>query len=234
MKKLTKADIENMAKEIRQVASKYRLGNDWSLFYNGKMFTHECVSKPTADNPYHHVYKRVIKENVDPHNYSEWFSDAFIMGMAYDGTMYEVINYGEHPAAYAALERVAEKYNTYMEPCDSCHLEFAWNGNDIEEVEYTLFVKEKPKWLYRCSDAPDESIAEVMRRQYELATEVGDVGACTIGEHIEFRYKGTLYRMSMQTPYQGDWSWRETIPEVKRLLELRGATEIHVDYGRLD
>ncbi len=83
-------------------------------------------------------------------------------------------------------------------------------------------------------DIPDMNIASVMYRQYNLAKEVGDVGACTIGEYIEFRYKGKLYRMGMQTPYQGDYSWRATIPEVKRLLEVFGATEIYVNYGRLD
>lgn len=237
--KLTKPMIEEMAKAVRRWASAEKLGRDWSLFYNGKLLSHPCVNKPTEDNPYRYVYTRKTERNVDPHDYSEWFSEKFIMGMSYDGQMYECINGYNRYKAYEKLEQIAKMFGCYIEHCDSCHCEFVWDGDDIEDVEYTLFVKEKPVWLHRPSDAPDDAIASIMTDFYRMATEVGDKGACTMGEHIEFRYKGgdgvsRLYRMSMQTPYQGEWSWRKPLPEVKRRLELCGATEIYIDYGRLD
>ena len=81
---------------------------------------------------------------------------------------------------------------------------------------------------------PDMKIGFVMWKQFEMAKEIGEHGACTIGEYIEFRYKGKLYRMCMQTPYQGEGSWRGTLTTVVDMLGKAGASEIHVNYGRLD
>lgn len=228
--KLTKANIEQLAKDVKKWASANQLGYDWLLFYNGKMFDHPLVK----DDNGNYRYTRKTVKNVDPHKYSEWYSEKFIMGMAYDGQMYECINGYNRYKAYEKLEQILEGYGLSLECCDSCHCEFVWDGDDIEDVEYTYFPKEKLVWLYRPDDAPDHVIENVMTTWYDLAKKVGDKGACTIGEYIEFLYKGTRYRMASQTPYQGEWSWREPLPIVRTLLANAGAVDIKVNYGRLD
>ena len=218
--KLTKADIENLAEEVKAWAKAYDLGEDWLLFYNGKRF--DPATNATVDG-------------VDPHDYSEWFCEQFIMGMAYDGAMYECINdYDDYCFASEALDKLLSRYGLYCERGDSCHCDFVWGGDDIEEVDYTYFPKESIAWIHMVHHAPDEKIAEVMRKWWDMSAEVGDIGACTLGQYVEFVYKGQKYRMSAQSPWQGDWSWRQPLPEVKRMLAECGATEIRVDYGHLD
>ena len=228
MAKYTKKDIENLVKEIFAWTERHDLGMDFAVLYNGKMLHWHYAQQKNLEWD----YEKEIVENVNPLDYCEWFPEQFIAGMCYDGEVYECIN-GYEGSAYANLEALLGKYNLYLEHCDSCHCAFV-PIDDIEDYEYTEFVKEKPKWLYHTEDAPDQYIRSLMHIQFLMASAIGDKGPCTVGEHIEFRYKGTLYRMCMQTPYQGACSWQNTIPLVKSALEIFGATEIFVDYGRLD
>lgn len=229
--KLDKAGIEQLAKDVRKWASDNKLGKDWMLFYNGKLFDYPLVKGKDG----HYVYgSGKEKQGVSPLDYSEWFSDKFIMGMSYDGLMYECINGYTKAKAYENLESLLSDYNLYLEHCDSCHCEFVWGGDSMSDVEYTAFEKEKVNWLYLPEDAPDDAIRLLMHEFERLCTEVGDKGACTIGEYIEFRRDGKLYRMCMQTPYQGEISWRKPLPTVLKMLEMAGVTDIHVNYGRLD
>lgn len=224
MTKVTKKDLEKLQGKVFRWASQNRCGKDFGVFYNGKL----KLWRYSIDD---HKYHKVTREGVNPLDYCENFGEKFIMGMWYDGEMYDVMN--TCGRKFDRLNAILEEYGLYCEHCDSCHAEFV-PIDDIEDFEYSEFHKERPIWLYRPEDAPVFELRQIMRNYYELSKAVGDCGACTIGQYIEFRYKGELFRMTPQTPYQGDMSWIEPLQEVKRSLTNAGATEINVNYGRLD
>lgn len=242
MRKLTKADLENLAKEIRAWASRNKLGKDWSLFYNGIKLHYPLEQK----GEYHYEYRRLpVKEEANPLDYCEWFPEQFIMGMAYDGEMYGTINGYENHRAYDKLETILMNYGLYLEHCDSCHACMCEAESDME-VEYTFFERERIIRLIHPdlssfehsydNEAPEypKELDKVMKFWMEASRKVGDRGACTIGEYLEFIYEGKKYRMCSQSPYQGDQSWMIPLPSVKKMLSEMGATEIYVNYGRLD
>lgn len=224
MAKVTKKDLEKLQGKVFRWASQNRCGKDFGVFYNGKL-------KSWRYYIYDHKYHKVTREGVNPLEHCEYFGEKFIMGMWYDGEMYDIMN--ACGRKFYKLNAILEEYGLYCQHRDSCHAEFV-PIYDIEDFEYSEFHVKRPIWLYRESDAPDHLVRDVMLNWFTLAKEVGDIGACTIGEYIEFRYKGKLYRMTPQTPYQGEMSWREPLPEITRQLGLIGATEINVNYGRLD
>jgi hypothetical protein len=227
-KKLTKNDIEKIAKEIRHWAATNRI-YDYSLLYNGKWWHKEYVNNRS---------KVKIDEDKDPHKWCEYFPEKFILGITADGSMYDCLNGYNKEKAREKLYIILQKYGLYLECADYCYW-YASPINDIEEIEYTYWLKEKIIYLY----GPDRSDSNlpiptelnlIMTTWYELAKEIGDKGCCTIGEYMEFRYKGIKYRMSSQSPYQGDYSWSVHVPKIKEMLNGIGATDIYMNYGRMD
>ena len=237
MKTLTKNDIEKMAREIRVWAKNY--GKDWAIFYNGKKMHYPLVN--THDWHYEYSKRVKIEKDVNPRDYCEYFSDRFICGMSYDGTMYEVINYGN----YNALTKILEKYGLYLEHLDSCHCGFYPIYDDME-IEYTI-LPERPKeydlygigrcqekWTYEKFAYPEE-LNGVMAMWEEYSRILGDHdGLCIIGEGVEFNYKGNKYKMFNQSIYQGDRHYRKCAEYARCLLEKLGATDICINMGRLD
>ena len=221
---VTKKDLDKLCGQVFRWASSNRCGHDFGVFYNGKLKSWDYDDDK-------HKYIKETQENINPLDYCEYFSQKFVMGMWYDGLMYRIIN--DCGRKYDKLNTLLEQYGLYFEHVDYCHGEFVPIDN-IDDFEYTEFFKEKPIWLYRSNDAPDSTINRIMDEYFKLSSAVGDIGACTIGEYIEFRYEDKLYRMSPQTPYQGDYSWTEPLPKVKQMLAEAGATDIYVNYGRLD
>ena len=221
---MTKKEIEKLANKVFRWASSNRCGKDFGVFYNGKLKSwHYDLDL--------HKYVKRTRHDVNPLEYCEYFSPKFIGGMWYDGQMYDIINgWGNK---FEKLNNLLKEYGLYFEHCDSCHGEFV-PIDSIDDYEYTDFFREKPIWLYRSNDAPDSTINRIMDEYFKLSSAVGDIGACTIGEYIEFRYEDKLYRMSPQTPYQGDYSWTQPLPIVKLMLAEAGATDIYVNHGRLD
>lgn len=222
---ITKQDIENIAKEIKHWASVNRL-YDYSLFYNGKMFAHDY------SEGWNHR-KRKTKTGVNPLDYCEYFSEKFLIGMAYDGDMYECMNGYSRYKAYSKLEAILEKHHMYLEHCDYCHTEICC-GFDDSEVEYTVFHKEKPVYIRKIYDCPDSIIYDIMETWKQKCLETGDKGSCVIGAYMEFRYHDVLYRMIPPTVFQGSISWESSVPLIENMLKAVGATEIHYHWGSLD
>lgn len=232
-KKITKDTIEKIAKEIRKWVRDNHLGSDYSMLYNGKFWHHEYVK-----NGNKWVTKIKTEKNVDPHKYCEWFSEKFILGLCVDGYIYECLNEYNRYKAKEKLDAILHNYGLYLENCDGCHFDVCVWDIDIEDVEYSYYPKEKVVYLYRVDKSDSSSVLPelnvIMQRWYDLAKETGDKGYCTIGEYMEFRYRGTLYRMCSQSPYQGEYSWSCHVPEIKKMLIDIGATGIYMNYGRLD
>lgn len=240
MKKIIKTDIENLAKEIKKWAAVYKI-RDYSLLYNGKFWYSELYKKTIINNGIEKqrwARKRITEKDIDPHKYCEWFPEKFILGFCVDGDAYECLNGYNKYKAREKLDAILASYGLYLENCDGCHFSVEVWKLDIEEVEYTYWPKEKIVYLYgpnRSNDGlvlPELNI--IMQRWYDLAKETGDHGCCTIGEYMEFKYKGIKYRMSSQSPYQGDYSWSVHVPVIKAALIDIGATDIHMNYGRMD
>lgn len=141
-KKLTKANIESLAKDIKLWARKNRdVGSDFSLLYNGKHEYNEYkrVQKPCGKYEWKTIHR--VDKNQDPHKWSEWFSENFILGFTVDGKMYRMLNYGDHHLAKAKLEVLLNMYNLYLKCCEFCY----WEVAPLEdmEIEYTVWKKEK-------------------------------------------------------------------------------------------
>ena len=238
-KKLTKVDIENLAKDIKMWAADNRdaVGYDISLLYNGKHDHYDYVfpNKDKGDWTCKHVRK--VDHNCDPHKWCEWFPEDFILGMTVDGHAYEILNYEYCKVVEAKLRQLLKAYGLYLSQSDYCY----WyvTPYDDMDVEYTHWEKEKIIYLYRPNHSDDgsavpEELNHIMRHWYALAEETGDFGSCTIGEYMEFRLNGKKYRMSSQSPYQGDYSWSAHVDTIKEMVKAIGATDVYMNYGRLD
>lgn len=223
--KITKKDINGIAREIKKWATKHRM-YDYSLFYNGKRFGFYHSEDWTKR-------KRKTISGINPLDYCEWFPEKFLLGLTCDGAMWECFNGYRYAKAYEELESILDKHGLYLELCDSCHATVACNFEDDSEVEYTIFKKEKPIYIRTLDECPEE-ICPTMAVWHRLCVKHGDEGACVIGEYMEFRYKGELYRMIPPSPYQGSMSWETSVPHIKELLAEVGATEIYFNYGILD
>lgn len=227
MTKLTKPMIEELAKKIRQFARKNHLGNDFGIFYNGKL----------ADMDYSKGWDKgrwKTKKNVNPLDYCEYFPEKFILGMWYDGVFYEFINgYGYHyEKLYSQFLNLFKEYGLYFEHVDSTHLT-ACLDTDME-VEYTEYKKEVIIYLHRQDEAPDDVIKAIMQVWHDASQLVGDRGSCVLGDYLEFVYKEQKYRMSNQSPWQGSISWEKPLPLIKCLLDAVGAKDIYYNAGHLD
>lgn len=89
-KKLTKKQIESLAKDIRQFLLDREMWQDVAIYFNGKAYS-------TDDRAGHYYYNDpghlVELEGEDPARYVEWTGD--VLTMTFEGPLYELLNYGE-------------------------------------------------------------------------------------------------------------------------------------------
>ena len=81
---ITKKDIEAIKDEIFAFAKKHDLGKDFSVFCNNNLYHYKL------DENYEYKYEEV--KDVNPLDYSEYFPEEFLIGLAYDGIFYEFMN----------------------------------------------------------------------------------------------------------------------------------------------
>ena len=100
-KKLTKPQIEAMAKEIRKWLLDHYLWVDVTIYFNGKAYS-------TDDRNGHYFYNDpehlVELENQDPHRFTEYAGD--ILTMVFEGDLYDLIN---HPWEFGYTPEYGEK-----------------------------------------------------------------------------------------------------------------------------
>lgn len=232
-KKITKETLLKIKDEIMEFAKKNDLGKDFYIFVNNDVYGYELYHKKGSE--YQYYYRKCHKKNVNPLDYCEYFDEKFILGMSYDGQMYEMINGYSGSGIYDKFINLFEKYDLYMEHSDSCHMELYPNGKiDIEDVEYTNYKKEVIHKVYREADAPDKTFGAVVGLWYAMSAAIGDQGSCVLGAALEMKYKGEKYRVSAQSPWQGSISWEKPVDVIKKVFELIGAEDIYYDAGRMD
>lgn len=227
MKKLTKALIEQMAKEIMDFLVANELSYDVCIYYNNKKMKNDY--KWNGDEFINNV---IVLDDYNPHDYFDYAAYDHILSMSFEGALYECINYSGRNVD--KLDAIFAKYGVYYE------LGNAWNLtvcpiNDDMEIEYTLYDKPKKKInLYSGSQNVPYEIREVMDQWRWWSTLEGDKGSCVIGAGFNFAWNGNEYFMTAQSPYQGSLSWETSIDKVRKLLENIGATNIKYNWGVMD
>jgi hypothetical protein len=229
MKKLTKANIEQFAEDIMNFLDSHDIASDVCIYYNNKRMISEGKWKG-ADI----IYVWDEQPDIDPHDYFEYAAYDHILSMSFEGRLYDILNYsfGKREEQFRAI---FEKYGLYFE------LGNAWNLtvypiNDEMEIEYTYYTKpdEIHDLYYHSKDNYSKALTLIMELWYMLSKIHGDKGSCVIGAGFQFKYEGKTYFMNACSPYQGSLSWEYNVPDIKKLLEAIGATEICFDYGRMD
>lgn len=119
-KKPTKAQIEKLAKEIRQYLLDREMWSDVRIYFNGKAFaTDDREGNYYYNDPVH----LVVLEDEDPRTYTEYAGD--ILTMTFEGPLYEALNYGDYGGyqwkTEEELTAIFRKYGLYYE------LGNAWN-----------------------------------------------------------------------------------------------------------
>lgn len=95
-KKLTPAQIEALAKEIRQFLLDNRLWVDVRIYFNGKAFSTDDGGSTYA---YNDPTRLFVLEDVDPRSYFEYVGD--ILSMSFEGDLCGCLNYyNEYGAAF--------------------------------------------------------------------------------------------------------------------------------------
>lgn len=113
-KKPTKAQIENLAKKIRQYLLDREMWIDTTIYFNGIAFS-------TGDGKGNYFYNDpdhlVVLENEDPRDYTEYAGD--ILTMTFEGPLYEALNYGDYGnnpwKTEEELSAIFRKYGLYYE-----------------------------------------------------------------------------------------------------------------------
>ena len=110
-KKITRAQIEKLAKEIRKFLLDRGMWIDTTIYFNGKAFS-------TDDRLGHYYYNDpkhlVVLEGEDPHRVTEYAGD--ILTMTFEGPLYDALNYGEpNWNVEEELRQVFEKYGLWTE-----------------------------------------------------------------------------------------------------------------------
>ena len=229
MKTLTKANIEELAKEIITFLEVNELASDVSIYFNNKVMR----ARGTWDKDYNYIPKWETTEDVSPHDYFEYAAYDHILSMSFEGPLYDVLNYtfGRKEEGFNAI---FNKWGLYFELGNAWNLTTYSIDDDIE-VEYTKY--ERPKQvirLYFGNFLNPRELDEIMFAWYNLSKEVGDKGSCVLGAGFEFEWQGDKYFMPACSPYQGSISWETPKDKIQAMLENIGATNIYYKWGNLD
>lgn len=116
-KKITKAQIDKLARELRKYLLDRKMWVDTTIYFNGKAFSTDDRHGRYYYNDPHNL---IVLENEDPHRVTEYAGD--ILTMTFEGPLYDALNYGEPSwRVEEELRQVFEKYGLYYE------LGNAWN-----------------------------------------------------------------------------------------------------------
>lgn len=219
---LTKERIEGLALKILEVLQEKELDDALCIYYNNKRIS---------------TYggKKDIEENINPHNYFQYCAFDHIISISTEGGLYDILNYGAGRFP-KKLENLFKELGIYWERGESWNLSF-YPIDDNMEVEYTYYEDPREKEIvlsYGAVGKCPPEIENIMKAWYMLSTKEGDIGACILGAHFQFKYNGKKYKMLPCSPWQGEGSWTSYVSFVRSCLENIGATDIKWDCGVMD
>lgn len=215
--RLTKEVQKQMIADIKEFFDKNKI-TDWCYLWNGYMYSSNGKGE-------------WIQRKAEPSEYCEYFPEDFVLGFIFDGDAYEIMNGYCQSNIPDAFSELLGKYNCWMEYASEA---YCYLVSENEFTEYYHNKKESICWLYHPDQAPDATIRHIMTTWYSLSEKVGDFGGCVVGAYLEFVYNGQKYRMSAQSPWQGEGSWTTPLDTVIRMTRESGATDIRWNCGRLD
>jgi hypothetical protein len=229
MKKLTKANIEQLAQEIMKFLEQKGLNSGVCIYYNNK--------RMRSDGHWDGedlTYSWVEELDMDPHDYFEYAAYEHILSMSFEGGLYDVLNYsfGKREEQFREL---FEKYGLYFELGNSWNLSVYLIDDNIE-VEYTYYNEPQPitdLYYFARSNYPHE-LTTIMDVWYKLSSYEGDKGSCVIGAGFSFEWRDTKYFMNACSPWQGSISWESHTDIIRALLTGIGATNISYNWGNMD
>ena len=229
MKKLTKANIEQLANEIMQFLDKHEMQDAVCIYFNNKRIR----SKSNWDGE-NLTYQWIEESNIDPHNYFEYAAYGHILSMSFEGSLYDCLNYS-FGRREEQFRKLFDKYNLYFELGNFWNLT-AYPINDDMEIEYTYYEKPQPiiDLYYHARKLYPKELQPIMETWYKLSLNEGDKGSCVLGAGIEFDLDGQHYFMHACSRWQGSLSWEPHVETIKSLLKEIGATNIYYNCGYMD
>lgn len=229
MKKLTKANIEQLANEIMQFLDKHEMQDAVCIYFNNKRIR----SKSNWDGK-NLTYQWIKESNIDPHNYFEYAAYDHILSMSFEGDLYDCLNYA-FGRREEQFRKLFDKYNLHVELGNAWNLTAFPNDDDME-IEYTYYEKPQPviDLYYHARKLYPKELQIIMKAWYELSTNEGDKGSCVINAGIEFDLDGQHYFMHVCSRWQGSLSWEPHVETIKSLLKEIGATNIYYNCGNMD
>ena len=202
-----KEQNQRIVDECVELAQKEKI--DVEFFYNGLC----CIVRENAE---------ITTEN--------YYKNPF-------GNPYIGVKVKCDPERVYEFDIIIGKYGGYVEAWDYYAYYFAdCHGADTADYEKFNEATENitRKYIYPSSNDVPPILSFIQNIWAQRCKYTGDGGSCVIGEGMEFTYGGQLYKMSPGSPYQGELSWTGSVPLISELLELVGAVEIHMNYGRMD
>jgi len=121
-KKLTKPQIEKLAKEIRKWMLDNELWVDTRIYFNGKAFSTDDGHGQYAYNDPDRLF---VLENEDPKRYFDYVGP--ILSMSFEGDLYDILNYCEAPRLEEEFRAIFAKYGLYFELGNAWNLTAVYN-----------------------------------------------------------------------------------------------------------
>lgn len=220
---LTKNIQKEMISDVKNFMDRHGYRDNWCYLWDGKEYY----------TRYDHGKLIHEEKRMEPKDYCEYFPEKFILGFGFDGDAYDMVNGYSGFDDFEKFQNIFKRYNCWIQNANGA----SWYvDSDNENTDYYISqkVEEPCCWIYRQAQAPDDIIRSIMKKWWEWSYAVGDYGACVVGEYLEFVYHGKRYRMTAQSPWQGELSWTKPLGQVERMLSEAGATGIYWNCGKMD
>ena len=232
--KYNKEYIQNMADEFMELLRNLEMDDSVIVYANNKRYRAIHKNWDEKKCEYTDKYWVCDGEGFHPCVYCRYASPYNILSLSSEGSLYDYVYHYGFPDA---IRDFVKKHNLYIEHATSWFFYFCPVG-EWEEWETDNF-KEKPKPIilyndndYTYYDVPELKIIATMWQ--DLIAMTPDEGSCVIGYGMNFKYKGTLYRMIPRSNKQGEYSWNKWVNLIIKYLRMTGCTDIDWDCGHLD
>ncbi len=111
-RKLTEQEIESLALEIIEFLLEHEMWSDVAIYFNHKKFGCKGPDGHYYCNDREHLF---VEENVEPQMYFEYVNPDHILSMSFEGTVCEMLYYGEYPVTRREFDAIFERYGLYYE-----------------------------------------------------------------------------------------------------------------------
>ena len=215
-KKLTKANIEELAYKIDEYLNKELEDDAYCIYFNGKRIN-------AYKNP------RIVEENCNPLDYNKFFASYHILSITSEGMLHDWYDWKlEFPKK---LENLFKRYGIYFECCDSCN----WTACPLDgetEVEYTIYEREPEPINVRYANVyVPQTFIYLANLWDELTSRVPEEGSIVSGAGIKFTYGENEYFISSPICRQCSISWEKTKDPIIKALEDYGCKGVHYFDG---